>query len=309
MQNKKYTFLDLAKEILLQANKPMTPKEIWNLGKKMGLAQKINSVGKTPELTLGARLYTDAGSSFERVGENPTRFILKGQMVEEPGFPKACYDFEPPGTKKEEPKDKKGKNNCEERKLHPLAVKFINSEFLAYSKTIYHEHSTKDSENKTWLHPDIVAVAYTFANLREQKTKELSDLLGVFHAKLYSFELKQELKGNTLSFKKEFFQAVSNSSWAHEGYLVAPEIASSPEDLMEMERLSATHGIGIIKLNKTDPQKSEILYPARQKDNLDLLTIDKLAHANDDFKAFITEVLTSTREKRVCNEQFYDNLD
>ena len=78
---------------------------------------------------------------------------------------------------------------------------------------------------------------------------------------------------------------------------------------MEMERLTSLHGIGIIELNKKVPEKSTILYPARENETLDLLTIDKLIRANIHFKDFITEVLTSAREKRICNENFYDSLD
>jgi hypothetical protein len=40
--------------------------------------------------------------------------------------------------------------------------------------------------------------------------------------RLWSFEVKKEL--NSSNVRKSFFQAVSNSSWANEGYLVAVSI-------------------------------------------------------------------------------------
>lgn len=56
----------------------------------------------------------------------------------------------------------------------------------------------------------------------EPELIELGELSDNNLIKLYSFELKKSLnKGN---YREAYFQAVSNSSWAHEGYLVASEI-------------------------------------------------------------------------------------
>jgi uncharacterized protein len=88
--------------------------------------------------------------------------------------------------------------------------------------------------------------------------------------------------------KKTFFQAVSNSSWANYGYLVAFEISDSLTE--EMERLSQSFGIGIIEL-KVNPYESKILFPAKYRD-LDFKTIDKLCKINKDFEKFIEHVET-----------------
>jgi len=61
----KYTFLDLCKEVLTQSNKPMTPNEIWDFAKQIGLDEKIGSTGKTPSATIGARLYVDIRDNGE----------------------------------------------------------------------------------------------------------------------------------------------------------------------------------------------------------------------------------------------------
>jgi hypothetical protein len=53
---------------------------------------------------------------------------------------------------------------------------------------------------------------------------ELSAKFGETGLKFYSFELKKELTFSNL--RESFFQAVSNSSWAHEGYLVAAEVSA-----------------------------------------------------------------------------------
>ena len=78
--------------------------------------------------------------------------------------------------------------------------------------------------------------------------------------KLFSFELKREL--NFSNLRESFFQAVSNSSWANEGYLVAAEIDATDDFLDELKRLSTSFGIGVIKLDRTDPDSSELLFPA-----------------------------------------------
>ena len=109
-----------------------------------------------------------------------------------------------------------------------------------------------------------------------------------------SYEIKREIKSD-YELKKCFFQAVSNSSWANYGYLVAFDIGDNLKE--EMERLSQSFGIGVIELN-ANPFKSEILYPAKYKD-LDFITIDKLCEINLEFKKFISlseALLTATKK-------------
>jgi len=48
------------------------------------------------------------------------------------------------------------------------------------------------------------------------------------------------------------FQAVSNSSWANFGYLVAAEIGGT-DTLKELRMLFAARGIGFIKLDVDNP--------------------------------------------------------
>ena len=75
----KYTFLDLAEDVLSKSNRPLTVKAIWENAVLNGLDKKINSYGKTPDQTLGARLYTDVkeeNSKFMIVSKKPTLFQL-----------------------------------------------------------------------------------------------------------------------------------------------------------------------------------------------------------------------------------------
>ena len=104
--------------------------------------------------------------------------------------------------------------------------------------------------------------------------------------RLYSFELKIAL--NFSNLKECYFQAVSNSSWANEGYLVVYKEVDS-EVLSVLRRLNASFGIGLIKL-ESDIASSQILIQAQENEALDIETIDVLVRNNSDFKDFINDI-------------------
>ena len=54
---------------------------------------------------------------------------------------------------------------------------------------------------------------------------------------------------NFTNLREYYFQAVSNSSWANEGYIVALGIDEDDSFLAELKRLNNAFGIGVIKLN------------------------------------------------------------
>ena len=90
----KYTFLDLCKEVLTQSNKPMTPNEIWDFAKQIGLDEKIGSTGKTPSASISARLYVDIRdngeeSKFVQVSKRPALFMLRGNDLKKADIEKA----------------------------------------------------------------------------------------------------------------------------------------------------------------------------------------------------------------------------
>ena len=171
-----------------------------------------------------------------------------------------------------------------ERSLHRLLANNLQKRSIL-SKTIFHESSNRIDQAPKWVHPDMVGVEFnefqesaTRSLLKATETKE--------YVNLYSYELKRTID-NDHQLKEYFFQALSNSSWANYGYLVAFEIN---EDIMEeMERLNRSFGIGIIKLSPYQDDTT-ILVPAR-KNELDYYTIDKLCRINQDFKDFITKTI------------------
>lgn len=106
------------------------------------------------------------------------------------------------------------------------------------------------------------------------------------------------------NLREYYFQAVSNSSWANEGYLVCLEIKDDIELINELKRLNNAFGIGIIKLNKDDVSQSEILLPAVEKTNMDWDTIDRMICENKDFKEFMLEITEDLETGRV--KSIYD---
>jgi hypothetical protein len=195
-----------------------------------------------------------------------------------------------------------------ERDLHRLLSSYLKSQDT-YSKTIFHEKSANSrDEHQKWIHPDMIGI--NFLNLKNRSSNSLMKVINKSDAfNLISYEIKKEIKSD-YELKKCFFQAVSNSSWANYGYLVAFDVSKNL--VGEMERLSQSFGIGIIELS-ANPYESKILFSADYKE-LDFKTIDKLCEINKDFEKFInqTEAMLIVPDKylkgtRMEFEEFCDS--
>ena len=128
--------------------------------------------------------------------------------------------------------------------------------------------------------------------------------MGAITVKLYSFEIKKALSFSNL--REAFFQAVSNSSWAHEGYLVAADIVTDEDFRDELRRLSASFGIGIIELDIEDPNSSSVLVPARERDALDWEALNKLT-MNKDVVDLLKRIRNDLQVKETRTEE-YDKI-
>lgn len=271
------TFLQLAKEILQDSPLPLTQKAIWAKAIEKGLDKKIGH-SATPIYSLGAQMYVDVkkpNSIFKKVSTRPTLFGLKEKEYDDKDIVKAQNDTE------------SAKQSFDERDLHPLFVKYANENeyFKCYCKTLFHEKSKKSGKGRDkWIHPDIIGVE--FASYKKE-TLHLLEVLGNPRAKLYAFELKVELDWHNL--KESYFQAVSNSSWANEGYLAVFKDIDDELLLQEIQRLNANFGIGLIVFG-TKQEDFKIICPAKQKE-LDIESIDLLIEKNDDFKDFINNAI------------------
>lgn len=291
-------FLEFAEKIIKESNKPLTPNEIWEIGVEKGYNKQVNSTGKTPWRTIGARMYVDIKDNpdtvFIKLKLKPTKFYLKT----------LSQDYDRVKLEKEQENDSAKKDTgYTERDLHKFLSCYLYTYHSIYTKTIFHETSSK-KRYAQWLHPDIVGVSFSL----EQWEPEILDIakdVGDLTVKLYSYELKKHL--NFSNVRESFFQAVSNSSWANEGYLVAAEIDPDEEFMDEIKRLSNSFGIGIIKLDVSNPDSSEIVYPARQEGAVDIETMNKIAQINPDFKEFLKRVKTDLNSKEIRKEK-YDKI-
>jgi uncharacterized protein len=234
-----------------------------------------------------------------KVGKRPARFFLKDHASELPLDAVAKIE-------KEEAKKKEKKTEYQERDLHPLLTYFayadptFNRGRSIFTKTIFHEKSQRSGYNE-WIHPDVVGFYLPLDDWRPDVI-EFNRLSDNNSLRLFSFEMKKNLaKAN---YRETYFQAVSNSSWAHEGYLVAAEILQDDEFLAELERLASSFGIGIIHLDPVDIDSSSILYPARGRDTLDWETMNKLCEQNSDFEKFLQDVKIDFESKRIHRSEF-----
>lgn len=291
-----YTFCDLTEEVLQDSPVALKISDIWARAVEKGLDKKLDSVGATPVNSLSVVLHTNvkkANSKFISYSSRPVLFGLKNKHYESIEDQADSIESSPTKT------------SFKERDLHQLFVTFVNQNehFELYCKTIFHEQSKKSIKGMDkWLHPDIVGVK--FANYND-KTLELLKQLDIPRAKIYSFELKIELNWNNL--KESYFQAVSNSSWANEGYLVVFKDINDDELLQEIGRLNASFGIGLITFG-TRQEDFKILYQAKER-MLDAETINVLIGKSDNFIQFIENVsndLTQSKDRRATNK--YDRI-
>jgi hypothetical protein len=175
-----------------------------------------------------------------------------------------------------------------EEDLYPLLINYLKSTIGLYCLRI----NEKRSKNKLgagankWLHPDIVAMETKDTGWHESIRECVKHGAGG-RVRLLSFEVKKKLSmGNVREY---FFQAVSNSTWANEGYLVTAEIADSNVEY-ELRMLSSLHGIGIILLDTENPSESEIFLPAKPRLEVDWESVNRIVSENQDFNDYMDKV-------------------
>lgn len=294
-----YSFLDLTKDVLQSEKRPLSAAEIWDIAVSMGLDEKKGSKGKTPQNSIAAQVYTDIrddpASPFVQVSKRPALFSLK----EYAAIPAVPENHEQASVKKD---------TWKERDLHPLLATFVRSadHFRCSTMTISEKRSKRGGYTNAdkWTHPDIVGVHFPFEDY-ESSTIRLMNALRENPYTLFSFELKKELDPSQL--REKYFQAVSNSSWANEGYLVTAKVSKDPGFLDDLQRLVNAFGIGVIELNVQNIEQSEVLYPARYNQNLDWATVDRIASKNSDFRDFIDNVVSAAKsEHEVVGRHKYD---
>ena len=290
------TYYDAAKKVLEQSDVPMKVDEIWEKACEKGydkiIAETLNGkMSKTPIASLGAKIYTDIKFNpdttiFVKVGKG--KFLLKSKINNS----NQNIINEINNLNEEEETEEIIENTATNKKileedLHIPLTKYLYS-MKIYSKTINANATDINLKGKMkWGTPDIVAV--TFKDYINKSVLELFNHINLPTTELYAYELKLKLTLGSLT--EYYFQALSNSGWANEAWLVAMEIDENNYDelMEEIKRLNQSFGVGVIKLDYNNPEDSEILFSAKKRNYLDIDTMHKLCY-NRQFQDFINDV-------------------
>ncbi|WP_120875739.1 COG2958 family protein [Helicobacter pylori] len=271
---------------VLEITGPIKPTEVYDKAKELFEKGEITKMfdygGKTPHQSVSSLIYIALNKGeelpFFKVQEKPALIALKSAMNE-------------PVLNTEKPSAPSVKI-AHERDLHPFLtyMAFYNENLKCYTKTIFHEESSKSIKGMDrWLYPDMVGVRFLHAELSNENLIAFSKKFDTLPVKLVSFELKKEISVHDC--RECYFQAISNSSWANEGYLVGRHIDTHNPQLMDLlKRLHASFGIGVIDL-RTDEDKSAILLNAKYKEKIDYTVALELSEKNKKFSGFLKSVV------------------
>lgn len=290
----------------------MSVKEIFEKACEMGLDKECND-GKILSHSLGSQLgehnIKEEDKQFYVARKEGGAFFywLKSRERE----------FPPQETSNAEDDEQSECSDTakKEKDLHKLLVKFLDKDpnFKLLCKTIRHEECKKGKggQNK-WNYPDIVGVYFPYNkyfpyNGYEEETLKFLHHTGQKRHKLFSFELK--IRINFSNLKESYFQAVSNSTWANEGYLVVFEEIED-KVLGELRRLNQSFGIGVIKL-ESEISNSKILLPAKERE-IDIPTLNMLIEQSPkDFEPFMERInkqIEAGFDKQIDMNDFFKEL-
>ncbi len=282
--------IGIIQSVLEVIKEPIKVTEVYHKAKELFEKGEIESMfdcgGNTPTQSVSASIYTALKNAlkngkelpFLKTQENPVLIALK-DAVKEPVL--NAQKSSAPNVK-----------IMHERDLHSFLtyMAFFNENLKCYTKTIFHEGSLKSPKGMDrWLYPDMVGVRFLHAELSNENLIAFSKKFDTLPVKLVSFELKKEISVNNC--RECYFQAISNSSWANEGYLVGHHIDTHNPKLMDLlKRLHASFGIGVIDL-RTDEDKSAILLNAKYKEKIDYTVALELSEKNEEFSGFLKSVV------------------
>ncbi len=271
---------------VLEITGPIKVTEIYDKAKELFEKGEITNMfdcgGNTPHQSVNAFIYTALNKGeelpFFKVQEKPALIALKSAMNE-------------PVLNTQKPSTPNAKIT-HERDLHPFLtyMAYYNENLKCYMKTIFHEESSKSPKGMDrWLYPDMVGVRFLHAEWSNENLIAFSKKFDTLPVKLVSFELKKEISVHNC--RECYFQAISNSSWANEGYLVGHHIDTHNPQLMDLlKRLHASFGIGVIDL-RTNEDKSAILLNAKYKEKIDYTVASELSAKNPKFSGFLKSVV------------------
>jgi len=275
------TVFEIVEKVLSESDRPLSSREIWEIALKNGYDKKLRSIGKTPINTISTKIYNNVNGKSKAIifiKTDKGRFWIKSKVKNE----KQLAEVD---AKAEQEEDKKtGLNMIKEEDLHELLRQYLSSKKI-YQKTINANTIKSKIGEMKWGTPDVLGVLFK-DNLNET-ILNFADKVNIPTTEIYAYELKLKLEMS--SFRKEFLQVLSNSSWANEAWLVVLSIEKTEDFRTEMQLFNQAFGVGILRLDNNDIEKSEVIFPAKKREILDLDTMSKLC-SNNKFKDFIEDV-------------------
>jgi uncharacterized protein len=176
-----------------------------------------------------------------------------------------------------------------EADLYPAVQAYLFDGEGIVSKRIRESTSSnrRGKGSNKWLHPDIAGMYVPGAHW-EELIRECSAHLPTRKAKLISVEVKTRIVSSDV--REYFFQTVSNSLWANRAYLAASEI-NGEDTWQELRMLCSLHGIGYMLIDPDDVSASRIIIPAREREEVDWASVNRIAVENSDFREYLKLVL------------------
>ena len=288
------TFLELIEKVLQESDTPLHYKQVWDKAEEKGYDKLLPAPTQgerlTPRDTVAAQLYVNSkkeDSVFIKTAKG--FFWLKSKNVSD-------EKLEQLEETSEKEYDKSiGIEKIKEKDIHTILTQYLYGNSI-YTKTINANTTSSKSGEMKWGTPDMVGVLFSEFH---PTLKKVCVQLDINTIEFYAYELK--LKLNSSNLTEHFFQAVSNSSWANEAWLVALDIQEDPVFFAELERLNQSFGVGILKLDIKNLDSSKVIYPAKKRNCLDLNTMNKLIK-NKDFDVFLqdTSDLINAVDKEKC---------
>lgn len=181
-----------------------------------------------------------------------------------------------------------------EEYLYPIICKYLRESHKVFSMRIDEKKSSRRNTviRNSNLFPDIVGMEENspLENDLDNIIMAISRMASGKKIGIWSVEVKVEV--NRKSVRRNLSQTLSNSSWANRAYLAAARFSKEQDGMpdehiyRELSEYADEHGIGIIKINKDDHLKSEILIEAKER-KINWNGVRKLAGSSRDFMRFI----------------------
>lgn len=244
--------------------------------------EKLERTGVDNEIALLGQIAAEIGSLYSRIQKRQP-----GLKTNEDSPRKYYFTELTDSAEIVQAENSEASPVLKELDLYPVLSAYLrlDPDLKIYSKRIDEKRSTNSQgrHGNKHLYPDLVGMEVLISDDWHPEIKSCVQHHAKKKAKLWSFEVKQKI--NRSNVREAFFQAVSNSSWANFGYLVASELIT--DALKELRMLASLHGIGFIQLNAKRPTESKILIPAKERNEIDWDTANRLTEENSDFLNYI----------------------